>query len=438
MSLTAAHGASAKAVSKSALSDTASPARQHTRLIMIDALRGLVIVFMLLDHVRETVFLHHQVSDPMDVSSTDPLLFWSRTLAHLCAPVFVLLTGMSAYLYQQQKQDLTQTRRFLFKRGLFLIVLECTLVNFAWTAQFPPQVIYLQVIWAIGISMVALALLIGLPKVVQALLAFIIIFGHNLLDGLSFSNAAQTPNVLDVIWHILHQRGWIEVSDGFRLRTSYPVLPWIGVILAGYLLGSVFEKSSKERNRSLLLYGFGSIALFILLRFINIYGDAPWVYGNASMQTLMSFFNLTKYPPSLFFILWNVGLGLLLLVVFDRLSISKNTKPTNLNSANLKAHVAVTPPTKSTPKPTPKWISALVVFGSVPMFFYLLHLYVLKVIYLIGEAIFGLNQGEFFGVNHMLTVWLIMLVLTLALYPIVRWFSKFKHSHKHIRILKYF
>ena len=136
--------------------------RVSQRLMSIDALRGLVILFMLLDHVRETFFLHRQVTDPMLIDSTEPTLFFSRTLAHLCAPVFVLLTGLSAFLYGEKHQGKRDVSEFLFKRGLFLVVLEFTLVNFAWTFQFPPTVIYLQVIWAIGVSMIALAALVWL------------------------------------------------------------------------------------------------------------------------------------------------------------------------------------------------------------------------------------------------------------------------------------
>src|SRR5690349_14193903 len=134
------------------------------RRLSIDALRGLVILLMLLDHVRETFFLHRQVADPMVIDTTEPALFFSRTLAHLCAPVFVLLTGLSAYLYGEKQQGKKAVSMFLFKRGLFLVLLEFTLVNFAWTFQLPPNVIYLQVIWAIGLSMTALAALVWLPR----------------------------------------------------------------------------------------------------------------------------------------------------------------------------------------------------------------------------------------------------------------------------------
>ncbi|RLZ07445.1 DUF1624 domain-containing protein [Acinetobacter sp. 2JN-4] len=374
------------------------------RLQSIDALRGLVILIMLLDHVRETFYLHKQVPDPMDVSATEPALFGSRVLAHLCAPIFVLLTGISAFLFYSKTQSLQQTRAFLLKRGLFLIALELTLVNFAWTATFPPDVIYLQVIWAIGISMVVLAACVSLPLPVMVLSGLTIIFGHNLLDSVHFSEGTA----MQPFWLVLHERGWIEFA-GIKLRTSYPILPWIGVILLGYALGHFFSQkyTAKQRNQYLLGIGLISLGLFILLRLINIYGDQPWQHFDSLQLSIMSFFNLTKYPPSLLFLLWNVGVGLILLVVFDRWQQRQ-------------------------------WFKPLVVFGSVPMFFYLLHLYVLKLLYVLAVSIWGVNQGAYLSVAHVWMLWLISIGLSFALYPVVKWFSTFKHQNKHIAILKYF
>lgn len=177
------------------------------RLQSIDALRGLIIVFMLLDHVRETFFLHRQLADPMDVSSTSLDLFLSRTLAHFCAPLFVFLTGLSAFLYGERRTGTGEVASFLFKRGLILIALELTLVNFAWTFEFPPTVIYLQVIWAIGLSMIALAGLVALPRGALAALGLGIIAGHNLLDDVHFA----AGSLMHIPWAVLHDRGWIEI-----------------------------------------------------------------------------------------------------------------------------------------------------------------------------------------------------------------------------------
>ncbi|ROL70546.1 DUF1624 domain-containing protein [Pseudomonas vranovensis] len=380
------------------------PLANH-RLLSIDALRGLVIIFMLLDHVRETFFLHRQVSDPMDVTSTDPWLFLSRTLAHLCAPVFVLLTGLSAYLYGEKHQGKAAVSAFLFKRGLVLVLLEFTLVSLAWTLELPPKVIYLQVIWAIGLSMIALAGLVWLPRPLLVVIGVLIVAGHNLLDPLHFA----AGSALHIPWAILHDRGWIEVADNLRLRTSYPLLPWTGVIALGYAMGPWFAQGAdaQARQRKLLLCGIGALAGFLLLRLLNGYGEARWQVGETTLRTLMSFFNITKYPPSLLFLALTLGVGVLLLRRFEHLQGS---------------HA----------------IRVLSVFGAAPMFFYLLHLYVLKVLYLIALACFGLNQGSYFGFDGVWSVWLTAMVLSVALYPPVRWFAALKARRRDIGWLKYF
>ena len=375
------------------------------RLLSIDALRGLVILFMLLDHVRETFLLHRQVGDPMSIDTTEPALFFSRTLAHLCAPVFVLLTGLSAWLYGQKYQGRPAVSAFLFKRGLFLVVLEFTLVNFAWTFQLPPSVIYLQVIWAIGVSMIALAALVWLPRPLLISLAVAIIAGHNLLDGVHFTAGSASQ----VAWSILHERSWIEVSDTLRLRVTYPVLPWIGVIALGYGLGPWFANAALPavRQRYLLLASVVALLGFVLLRAANGYGEKPWLAYDSSVQTMMSFFNVTKYPPSLLFLTLTLGIGLLLLLTFDRAGHKR-------------------------------WISTLAVFGAAPMFFYLLHLYVLKILYVACAALFGLNHGNYFGFDSIGAVWLAALSLPLALYVPVRWFAGLKARRRDITWLKYF
>ncbi|WNN38728.1 DUF1624 domain-containing protein [Pseudomonas inefficax] len=386
-------------------SASATPTLLTQRLQSIDALRGLVILFMLLDHVRETFFLHRQVSDPMAIDATEPSLFFSRTLAHLCAPVFVMLTGLSAWLYGEKHQGRSDVAAFLFKRGLFLVALEFTLVNFAWTFQLPPSVIYLQVIWAIGVSMIALSLLVWLPRAALIALGAIIIAGHNLLDGLHFG----AESALHVPWAILHDRGWLEFSESLRLRTSYPVLPWIGVIALGYGLGPWFARGSEagQRQHRLLLAGLIALLGFVVLRLVNGYGEAPWSTYPTVTQTLMSFFNITKYPPSLLFLALTLGSGLLLLRAFERAGQAR-------------------------------WISALAVCGAAPMFFYLLHLYVLKLLYLASLALFGRNHGDYFGFDGIAAVWLAAVLLAVSLYLPVRWFARLKARRRDITWLKYF
>jgi len=383
---------------------SSSVSSTSARLLSIDALRGLVILFMLLDHVRETFLLHMQVTDPMDVTVTEPALFFSRTLAHLCAPVFIFLTGLSAFLFGEKHASRVEVSSFLLKRGLFLVVLEFTLVNFAWTFQFPPSVIYLQVIWAIGLSMIALAALLWLPRGLLATLGLVIVAGHNLLDPLHFA----ADSLIHVPWAILHDRGWIEVSENLRLRTSYPLLPWIGVIALGYSIGPWFARGADpvERQDRLRNFGLGALLTFVGLRLVNGYGERTWNAGETGVQTLMSLLNVTKYPPSLLFLCLTLGFGLLLLLAFER-------------------------------SQTRRWLRPMAVFGAAPMFFYLLHLYVLKLLYLAAVSIWGFNHGIYYGFDAVWPIWLCTLVLAIVLFPAVRWFADLKARRRDIGWLKY-
>ncbi|WP_226809361.1 DUF1624 domain-containing protein [Aliarcobacter butzleri] len=221
------------------MNTTSTTQQLNQRLFSIDILRGFVMVIMILDHVRETFFLHYQMIVPIDIASTDTILIICRFLAHICAPTFIFLTGLSAYLYMQKVQSKKETSWFLFTRGLFLIFLELTFVNFAWTFEFPMEKLYLQVIWAIGFSMIFLSILIYLPKKILFILAIIIVFGHNLLDSIHF----EKDSIFYIPWAVLHERTWIEFSQNFKLRTSYPILPWIGVISLGFIAGEWFNKN---------------------------------------------------------------------------------------------------------------------------------------------------------------------------------------------------
>jgi uncharacterized membrane protein len=262
----------------------------------------------------------------------------------------------------------------------------------------------MQVIWAIGVSMIALAALVWLPRPLLIAFAVVIIAGHNLLDGLHF----ETGSALHVPWAILHERSWIEVGDSLRLRITYPVLPWIGVIALGYCLGPWFAKSMQPtlRQRYLLLGGVSAWVGFVVVRAANGYGDTPWQAYDNGVQTLMSFFNITKYPPSLLFLALTLGIGLLLLLAFEQAGAKR-------------------------------WISMLATFGAAPMFFYLLHLYVLKILYVVCVALFGLNHGNYFGFDGMGAIWLVALLLPLALYPPVHWFAGLKARRRDLAWLKY-
>lgn len=386
--------------------DTFSSAaiRTRTRMLAIDALRGLVMLFMLVDHVRETFFLHVQVGDPMDPVNTPPELFFTRISSMVCAPVFVFLTGLSAWLYGQSHSR-SEVSAFLLKRGVFLVFLELTLVNFAWNATFVPPTLWLQVIWAIGLSMIILAALIHMPRPALALLGFVIVAGHNLLDGIMLTQDSPWFEV----WSILHQRSFLEITEHTRARTTYPILPWVGLIALGYCVGPWFarEVDPAQRARRLLRWGAGLLVAFVVIRYMNVYGDKPWTAMDDGVRTFMSFMSLTKYPPSLLFLMPTVGVGFLLLAWFQRLE----GRPS---------------------------LSVLALYGGAPMFFYVLHLLVLKALYLIAVQIWGLNQGDYYGFDSLGGIWLWAVMLATVLYFPTRWFAQLKQRRRDIAWLKYF
>ena len=364
----------------------------RSRIQSIDMMRGLVMLIMLLDHVRERFFYHMQVLDPMDLDETSASLFFSRFAAHLCAPVFVFLTGLSAWLYANPANGPARSARsFLLKRGLFLIALEVTIINFSWMGSY--HTIWLQVIWAIGLSMVVLALVSQWPKAVLALLGFGVVFGHNLLTPINL----QPDEWGYTLWTILHDRNFLVSEGAVKIKASYPVLPWIGVIILGYLAGPLYSKtmSAEHRGRLLLQLGAGCLLLFIVLRGFNIYGETlDWQLYPDLLTSLMSILNLTKYPPSLNYLLVTLGLMFLLLFTLE--------------------------------KQQGNWTVVLVNFGSAPMFFYILHLYVLLVLYRIVLAVYGPNQAEGFGMEHMGWIWLTSVLLAAALYYPTKQFSLYK------------
>jgi uncharacterized membrane protein len=310
--------------------------------------------------------------------------------------VFVFLTGLSAWLYAHPPSGPVRSPSgFLFKRGLLLVVLEVTVVNFAWAGDFPPHTLWLQVIWAIGISMMVLAALTKLPRWAIAALGLAIVFGHNLLTPIKFE-----PGTFGyTIWSILHERNFLIADGPLKVKVTYPVLPWIGVILVGYALGPWYSRavSSLDRTRTLILAGIGSLALLLVLRGFNIYGETlPWVHGADFVHTVMSWLDFTKYPPSLDFLLLTLGIAFLLLSWFE----GRDNRATR----------------------------TLVVYGGAPMFFYLLHLYVLLVFQRTMVAVFGANHGERFGVDNFLWIWVLAPVLAFALYFPCRAFARYKRS----------
>jgi uncharacterized membrane protein len=352
----------------------------RSRLQSIDVLRGLVMALMALDHTRD--FFGDTGFNPRAV--TDPALFLTRWVTHFCAPTFVLLAGLSAYLYGRGKSA-TETSRFLFTRGLWLILIEFTLVRFAWTFDFVNQLAG-GVIWVIGASMVVLAALVYLPRSVIAIVALAMIAGHNLLDGINAGDLVWAAP----IWHVLHQPGRVQLGDELSVYVLYALIPWIGVMAAGYVLGPAMELYATARRQFLFKLGAAITIGFVLLRITNLYGDpSPWTIQEAPLATLLSFLNCEKYPPSLLFLMMTLGPALMLLAAFE----------------HVHGRLA-------------DWLA---VFGRVPFFFYVVHLYVIHGLAVAASS--TMTSDPDLSLAGVYVVWVAVLVL---LYPLCRWFAGLK------------
>jgi uncharacterized membrane protein len=292
------------------------PAAAGARLPGIDRMRGLVIVLMALDHVRDFFNVDALYFDPTDLTRTYPALFLTRFVTHYCAPTFVLLAGVSAFLHGTKLGDRGALARFLLTRGVWLILIDAIVVSPVWELEFGR--IHLGTLWAIGFSMIALAGLVFLPLRAVLLAGALILLSHNLLDPL---HAAMFGNWAS-LWRILHEPG--ALPFGLPGGVSYPVLPWIGIMALGYGLGPVFLEPATQRARQLTLLGLASLALFLLLRGSNLYGDPRlWSVQRDTVMTVLSVLNVTKYPPSLLYALVTLGPALLLLPAMERASLAR-------------------------------------------------------------------------------------------------------------------
>jgi len=367
------------------------------RLDSIDLLRGLVMVLMALDHTRD--FFGSSGMNPRDVA--DPALFLTRWITHFCAPIFILLSGVSAYLYGQRGRSTAELSRFLVTRGFWLMVLEFTIVRLGWTFNFGLDHFVTQVIWVIGASMVVLAGLVWLPRMAIGAIGLVMIAGHNLLDGVMAADFGSAG----WIWTFLHQPALIKLSQTSSLYALYPLIPWVGVMAAGYTLGAEFSLDANVRRRRFLALGALLTAGFVALRLSNLYGDpAPWmVYGTMS-ATVLSALNVEKYPPSLLYLMMTLGPGLMLLGLFE----------------HARGRLA-------------SWITT---FGRVPMLYYVAHIFLihaLAVVYALmvfGDASFlfgGLPSDKPAGFGLALPwIYGVWLVVVVTLYPLCRWFADVK------------
>jgi uncharacterized membrane protein len=385
------------------------PASGRVRLDSVDLLRGLVIVIMALDHARD-FFTPLQIDPTVstDLSQAAASLFFTRWITHFCAPVFVFLAGTSAFLYQARGRSRAEVSRFLLTRGIWLVVLELTVVRWAWTFNFnyTTEMLFVQVIWVIGVSMIALAGLIYLPVRAVAAVGIAMILGHNLLDGIT----PQSLGGWGPLWTILHVQSAIPLGGGQIFVVVYPLIPWIGVMAAGYAFGTLLLRPEQERRRRLLLLGVGLTLAFLVVRAVNLYGDpTPWVARETAGRTVLSFLNTTKYPPSLQFLLMTLGPAIAVLPLFERL--------------------------------TGPGARALIVFGRVPLFFYVLHLYLIHALALTVGTLAGFDPRSFlhiwlknpdgwgFGLPVVYLVWA---AVVLALYPACRWFAEVKARRRDV------
>ena len=385
----------------------------RARLDSVDFVRGVVMVIMALDHVRDFFHAYARSFDPLDPTKTWTLLFFTRWVTHFCAPTFVFLAGTGAFLSTRRGRTRPELARFLLTRGLWLVLLELTLLRFGWLFNFDYHLVILQVIWAIGWSMIVLAGLVFLPVRIIAAFGLALIFLHNALDGVR----SDSFGPLGWLWVLLHEQNVLMPRPGFFVFVAYPLVPWVGVMAVGYAFGSLLTLERERRRRALLTVGGAAVVLFVLLRTLNVYGDpTPWVsQERGAWFTFLSFLNTQKYPPSLLFLLMTLGPSIIAVALFDREGgAGRLARP-------------------------------FVVFGRVPMFYYLLHVPLMHLAAVVfsyvkygrAEWLFmnwpppGAPPLEPTGYGYDLwVVYLIWLGVVAALYPLCRWFAGVKRRRR--------
>ena len=388
------------------------------RIQSVDVLRGIVMVIMALDHIRDFFHYDSQLFAPEDLTKTTAALFFTRWVTHFCAPVFVFLAGTGSYLATRRGMSPSAISRFLFTRGLWLVVVEMTLVLFGATFNLSYQFVIWQVIWAIGWSMVALSVLIYLPWRALLLFSVVMIAGHNALDGVSSGQMGS----FGWLWKVMHE-GFapIALPGGVTALVVYPLIPWIGVMSAGYCFGRVFDLDAAQRRTLMLQLGLTLTAAFVVLRVVNVYGDPiAWSMQPTAINTFLSFLRPSKYPPSLLFLLMTLGPSLVALSALDRITVGDR--------------------------------NPFLVFGRVPLFYYVVHWYVLHAVavafawvrYGRIDFMFALPpalsavpspypQGYGYDLWMVYVVWAAIVV---TLYPLCRWFGRVK-AQKRSAVLSY-
>ncbi len=376
-------------------------AGKAARLDSVDLLRGIIMVVMALDHVRD--FFTISDFDPLDFNRTNPILFLTRWITHYCAPIFIFLAGTGAFLGASRGKSKPELSRFLWTRGLWLILLDMTVIRFSWAFNWDFHFNFMMILWPIGFAMIVLAGLVYIPAHIVGLMGVAIVALHNLCDRVQ----PETLGALSGLWKLLISKGAIQLSPNVIFIVAYPLIPWLGVMAAGYGFGTLLLLDRDRRRPLLLKLGLGLCALFVILRAINMYGDPkPWAHQQTALFTGLSFLDCTKYPPSLLYALMTIGPGIVFISLADR-PMGKLTQP-------------------------------FITFGRVPMFYYLLHA---PLIHLLAVAIAWPNiqapLGSFLGTPHkegygygLGVVYLLWILVVLLLYPPCRWFADLKRRRK--------
>jgi uncharacterized membrane protein len=420
------------------------------RVYSIDFLRGIVMMIMLLDHTRDFVYHGALLTDPTDPATTTVPLFFTRWITHYCAPTFVFLSGVSIYLQKMNGKSAAELSRFLFTRGLWLIFLEFTLVRLGFVFNLDYSFFgVMQVIWVIGLSMIVMAGLVYLPVRIVGAFGLLLIVLHNLLDRFQVPPATAfaghpPPDLSQILWMILHQPGVIPLFGGASSSfLAYPFIPWVGVMAAGYALGTIYSWDAARRRKVLLGLGLAMCALFVLIRYTNTYGDpAPWSTKEAAAAqvaaeaqnrpadapptppfepslsepafSIVDFLNTQKYPPSLLFLLMTLGPSMIVLALTD-----------GIGGKSI-------------------WQRIPIIFGRVPMFFYLLQMPVAHAFGIVLSLIAGKEIGYFFlnfpengaqappdhgfSLPIVYAAWIGGLLI---LFPLCYWYGNYKRRNKH-------
>jgi len=366
------------------------------------------MIIMALDHVRDYFHNSAFTNSPTDLSRTTVPVFFTRWITHFCAPIFVLLAGVSACLYGARKGK-EALSVLLLTRGLWLLLVEMFIVTLGWTFNPLYPIFNLQVIWVTGLSMILLAAIIYMRKWMILAIALLLIGAHNLLDGIHTTG----NGLISLVWSLLHEPGSFRYGRTlFSVR--YPLIPWVGIIALGYSVGQLYlpMTGAKKRRQVLMVAGLGAILLFIVLRTINLYGDAAsWELQKTTVLSVLSFLNTTKYPPSLLYILMTLGPALVFLSITDR-GLYKPGSP-------------------------------IAILGSVPMFYYILHIFFIHLLALVAAALSGYHwsdmilstrvnaspglKGYGFGLPIVYGIWIAVILL---LFPLCKRYYRYKRTHQ--------